>query len=142
MSADMKWITARKAGEMLGGIGSRRVRQYITEGRLEAIKTGNLWLIAIKDVEKLSGAMRGAGRPVGGSLNRTGNKRTVMTRSGWGSFRRGGAGHFMTKRGDGDFVSRCGQQRAITYSLSDPKVKGSCAICYQAYQAYTDYSKI
>jgi len=39
-----EWITAKEAARILN-VTDRRVRQLIHEGRLEARKKGNLWLV-------------------------------------------------------------------------------------------------
>lgn len=46
-----EWITAKEAGRILG-MTDRRVRQLINEGRLEARRKGNLWLIKRDSVYK------------------------------------------------------------------------------------------
>ena len=53
-------LTTQKAGELLG-VNPSRVRQFILEGRLPAIKIGRDWIISKDDLNKVKD--RKPGRP-------------------------------------------------------------------------------
>jgi excisionase family DNA binding protein len=48
----MKYLTTKEAGAILG-VNPSRVRQFILEGRLEAVKRGRDWFIEEKALGKL-----------------------------------------------------------------------------------------
>ncbi len=58
------YLTAREAGEELG-VSARRVRQFIKEGRLNAIKVGNQYLISKEAVFNFKDKPRKVGKPPG-----------------------------------------------------------------------------
>ena len=55
-----KLLTAKQSGKILG-VNASRIRQFILEGRLPAIKFANAWMIQEKDLEKVKD--RKPGRP-------------------------------------------------------------------------------
>lgn len=59
-------LTTQQASKILG-VNPSRVRQFILEGRLPAIKFGRDWIISKDDLDKV--ANRKPGRPKGKSKN-------------------------------------------------------------------------
>lgn len=58
------YLTATEAGEELG-VSSRRVRQFIKDGRLNAMKVGNQYLISKEAVFNFKDKPRKVGKPAG-----------------------------------------------------------------------------
>lgn len=61
------YLTAREAGEELG-VSARRVRQFIKEGRLNAVKVGNQYLISKEAVFNFKDKPRKVGKPAGSTV--------------------------------------------------------------------------
>ena len=62
-----KLLTTKEVAKKLN-VSERRIRQFIAQGRLPAIKLGRDWIISKDDLEKVKG--RKAGRPKKNSLDR------------------------------------------------------------------------
>ena len=61
-----KLLTTCQAGKLLG-VNDSRIRQFILQGRLPAIKFGAVWMIRERDLEKVKN--RKPGRPKGKTKN-------------------------------------------------------------------------
>ncbi len=58
------YLTVNEAGKELG-VSARRVRQFLLDGRLSAIKVGNQYLISKEAVFNFKDKPRKVGRPPG-----------------------------------------------------------------------------
>jgi excisionase family DNA binding protein len=57
------YLSAAEVAEELG-LTSRRVRQFIKEKRLTAVKVGNMWMVTRESVAAFKGKPRKSGKPI------------------------------------------------------------------------------
>lgn len=58
----MKHLSTLEAATRLG-VSSRRIRQFVTAGRLKAEQVGGIWVIEQREFERFANVSRSTGRP-------------------------------------------------------------------------------
>ena len=62
-----KFVTTKKAAEMLGGVDTSHIRNLLIDGKIDGIKQGHDWLVFTPSLEKYLANKSNRGRPASGS---------------------------------------------------------------------------